>query len=164
MTLDQFWDHIRLSKRKDPDAHAERAGASASLKLKPDDILDFGHWWDTMIREAYDWNLWGAAYLINGGCSDDGFQYFCRWLVLQGRDVFQAAVTNPDTLADIVDPDDGEVEWCGSPGTDAWFKVTKRKPNDAGYAAFGARGWPGTARHRTCRTWATAGTTTTMTR
>jgi hypothetical protein len=91
-----------------------------------------------MSHEAYDWNLWGAAYLINGGCSDDGFHYFCNWLTLKGRDVFQAALTNPDTLADVVDPDDGDVELGGSPGPGAWFTATKTKDNDSGYAALAA--------------------------
>jgi hypothetical protein len=137
MTLDEFWEHIDKSKRKDPDAHAERL-TKRLAKLKPDEILDFTHWWDLMMREAYTWNLWGAAYLINGGCSDDGFHYFCNWLVLRGRDVFQAAVSNPDTLADVIDPDEGEVEWDGSPGRNAWFAATKTKRDDAGYAALEA--------------------------
>jgi hypothetical protein len=137
VTLDEFWDHIKKSKRKDPDAHAERLEARLA-KLKPDEILDFGHWWDTMIREGYHWNLWAAAYIIKGGCSDDGFHYFCNWLVLQGRDVFQTAVSNPDSLADVIGPDDDEPEWDGSPGGDAWFTATKTKPNTAGYAAFSA--------------------------
>ncbi|QJX00004.1 DUF4240 domain-containing protein [Frigoriglobus tundricola] len=137
MTLDEFWDHIQKSKRKDPDAHAERLEARLA-KLKPDHILDFSHWWHVMMCEAYSWNLWGAAYLINGGCSDDGFHYFCNWLILKGRDVFQAAVTNPDTLADVVDPD-AEFTECGwDPGANAWFTATKTKSDDAGYAAFGA--------------------------
>ena len=33
--------------------------------------------------------LWDAAYLINGGCSDDGFDYFRGWLVDQGRETFE---------------------------------------------------------------------------
>jgi hypothetical protein len=136
MTLDEFWEHIQKSKRVDPDAHAERIEKRLA-KLKPDDILDFGHWWDMMMREAYHWNLWAAAYLINGGCSDDGFHYFCNWLVLQGRDTFQKAVTSPDSLADVVNPDE-EVEWDGTIGYDAWFTATKTKENDAGYAAFAA--------------------------
>jgi Protein of unknown function (DUF4240) len=35
--------------------------------------------------ESYDWNLWGAVYLMQGGCSDDAFDYFRGWLVMQGR-------------------------------------------------------------------------------
>jgi hypothetical protein len=136
VTLDEFWEHIKKSRRVDPDAHAEQLEKRLA-KLKPEDILDFGHWWGMMMREAYEWNLWAAAYLINGGCSDDGFHYFCNWLVLQGRDVFQKAVTNPDSLADVVEPDE-EVEWDGNIGSDAWFAATKTKQNDAGYAALEA--------------------------
>ena len=137
MTLDEFWEHIHKSKRKDPNAHVEKLDARLA-KLKPDEIIDFIHWWDTMIREAYSWELWGAAYLINGGCSDDGFHYFCQWLVLRGRDTFQAAVAKPDSLADVVDPDEGDVESGGTPGPDAWFAATKRKPTAKSYEALRA--------------------------
>ena len=41
--------------------------------------------WDLM-AESYRNPLWAAAYLINGGCSDDGFDYFRGWLLTQGRD------------------------------------------------------------------------------
>ena len=136
MTLDEFWEHIQKSKRKDPEAHAEKLTARLS-KLKPDEIIDFGHWWDAMKREAYHWNLWGAAYLINGGCSDDGFIDFRSWLVLRGRDVFQAAVTDPDTLAALrVEPDEAECECY--PAMRAWFTATKTEENDAGYDAYNA--------------------------
>ena len=37
--------------------------------------------------DSYRWDLWGAAYLANGGCSDDGFDYFRGWLIGQGRKV-----------------------------------------------------------------------------
>ncbi|HUR54758.1 MAG TPA: DUF4240 domain-containing protein [Gemmataceae bacterium] len=135
MTLDEFWDHIKKSKRRDPDAHVGRLTARLA-KLPPDDILDFVHWWDFYARESYDWTLWGAAYLINGGCSDDGFDYFRDWLILQGRDVFQAAVSDPDTLADVVD---GEEVECGChPGADAWFEATGAEKDAAGYQAFDA--------------------------
>jgi hypothetical protein len=55
------------------------------------------------MADAHTWNLWGAAYLINGGCSDDGFVYFCAWLIGRGRAVYEAAVADPDTLADVVE-------------------------------------------------------------
>ena len=53
-------------------------------------------------RHAYSWDLWGAAYIMNGGASDDGFEYFQRWLISKGRTVFEAAVA--DTR--IIDDDD----------------------------------------------------------
>ena len=41
-----------------------------------------------LVARSYDWNLWGAAYLMKGGCSDDAFDYFRGWLVAQGRRVW----------------------------------------------------------------------------
>jgi Protein of unknown function (DUF4240) len=132
VTLDEFWNHIRATRRKDPDAHVERLVARLA-KLSPDEILNFDRWWDLMHGEAYHRKLWAAAYLINGGCSDDGFMDFRSWLILQGRDVFQAAVANPDTLADVLDGDEASCECY--PASDAWFQATGLERDDAGYAA-----------------------------
>jgi hypothetical protein len=66
---------------------------------------------DTVPAEAYRVDLWAAADLMCGGCSDDGFACFRGWLVAQGRTVRERAVAAPDSLADVgVDPDDDTVE------------------------------------------------------
>jgi hypothetical protein len=137
MTRDEFWDHIRATRRRDPEEHADRL-VKRLAKLPTPEILDFEHHWVSCLAEAYRWDLWGAAYLINGGASDDGFEYFCRWLVLQGRKVFEAAITDPDSLATAVGPDDGEVECECYPGGDAWFAATGTEPDEAGYNALHA--------------------------
>ena len=51
--------------------------------------------------KAYTYNLWGAAYIINGGCSDDCFHYFRSWLISQGKDIFEASLANPEYLAEL---------------------------------------------------------------
>jgi hypothetical protein len=137
MTLKEFWEHIQKTKRRDPDEHVERLTARLA-KLRVVDIIDFEHWWDQCIRDAYNWNLWGAAYLIHGGCSDDGFHYFCQWLILQGRDVFQAALKKPDSLAKILDPENDFCECGGSPASAAFFRATGLPDTDQGYAALEA--------------------------
>jgi Protein of unknown function (DUF4240) len=126
MTLDQFWEHIDATR--DPDSLVERLA-----ELPPDEILDFEYFWHTTSAQAYRWNLWGAAYLINGGCSDDGFIDFRSWLMLQGRKVFDAALANPDSLADVVDGDEAECECY--PGSTAWFQATGTKRDTAGLTA-----------------------------
>lgn len=67
------------------------------------------------LKEAKTWDLWAAAFVMNGGCSDDGFLYFRLWLVAQGREVFEEAVRNPDSLANgkIRYSDGGEHEMEG---------------------------------------------------
>ncbi|MGW9206325.1 DUF4240 domain-containing protein [Embleya sp. NPDC055664] len=51
----------------------------------PERVLDY----DDRFREArealYLWDLWAAAYLIGGGCSDDAFMDFRAGLIAQGR-------------------------------------------------------------------------------
>jgi hypothetical protein len=54
-----------------------------------------------VLDASYREDLWGAAYLINGGCSDDGFDAFRGWLMTQGRTVFARAVAEPDSLAEL---------------------------------------------------------------
>jgi len=133
MTSDEFWDHIKATKRQDLDEHVERL-VKRLAKLPPDEILDFEHWWHVSSAQAYRWNLWGAAYLINGGCSDDGFIDFRTWLMLQGRKVFDAALANPDSLADLKVEEDEAGCQC-YPATQAWFQATGQ---DDDYAALDA--------------------------
>ena len=54
---------------------------------------------------AYRWDLWAAAFVINGGASEDGFEYFRGWLIAQGEGLYQIALRYPDNLADYVEPD-----------------------------------------------------------
>lgn len=135
MTLDEFWLHIHATKQASARDH-EKALVARLAKLDPDDIIDFDHWWWAMKSEAASELLWCAAYTIGGGCSDDGFSDFRSWLVLQGRDVFQAAVSDPDTLADL--PLQGSCRCECYPGSSAWFQATGTARDRAGYDALRA--------------------------
>lgn len=73
--------------------------------------MEFERVFDAVNGEAYRTGLWAAAYLMRGGCSDDGFDYFRGWLLAQGRAVWEGAVAAPDSLADLgLDPDEDEIE------------------------------------------------------
>jgi Protein of unknown function (DUF4240) len=71
-------------------------------QMGAEEILGFGAAMQRAVNHAYDWRLWGAAYLINGGCSDDGFEYFRGWLIAQGSAIYRQALANPDSLADYI--------------------------------------------------------------
>jgi hypothetical protein len=53
-----------------------------------------------MMDLAYTWELWGAAYVINGGCGDDAFLDFRASLISRGCMAFQSAIRDPDSLAE----------------------------------------------------------------
>jgi Protein of unknown function (DUF4240) len=77
---------------------------------------------------SYLANLWGTAFLMNGGASDDGFDYFRGWLISQGRKVFEAALENPDSLSDVIDKDaeaDFEFENASILNVAVWVWQTK---------------------------------------
>lgn len=129
-----FWKHIELSKRSDPEEHEERLVKRLS-KLSPSEILQFEKWWTSVHDAAYTWKLWGAAYLMNGGCSDDGFVYFRYWLILRGEAVYTAALKDPDTLSKVrFEPD--EAEWECYPAMDAYLEATGIDDHDEFHEAY----------------------------
>jgi Protein of unknown function (DUF4240) len=68
--------------------------------LSKDAALEFARLFDAVMDKAYHWPLWGAAYVINGGCGDDSFIDFRASLISRGRQAFECALSDPDTLAD----------------------------------------------------------------
>jgi hypothetical protein len=68
--------------------------------LAPKQIAAFHRQFFSMLRRAYRYDLWGAAHLMLGGCSDDGFRDFRADLIARGRAVFERALKDPDSLAD----------------------------------------------------------------
>jgi hypothetical protein len=124
----QFWTIIEAAggkRRADPDRQLA-AARKRLAKLPPEEIRAFHRLFNQKLADAYTWDLWGAAYLINGGCSDDGFHYFRAWLISHGRGVYEAAVPNPDSLAGLTDPDrdDHEFEDLCYVALDAYKEVT----------------------------------------
>jgi len=100
MPADKFWQIIARAAEfdHDPDAHMEALHA-ALHELPLEEIISFEVAFRRYLNKAYTWELWGAAHVIHGGCYDDGFEYFRRWLVSRGRQVYEAALIDPDSLA-----------------------------------------------------------------
>lgn len=99
-----FWN-IVAAARETAGNNIEARVESLKLQLEKmplEAIQRFQAKYDEMIHRAYRWDLWGAAYLMNGGCSDDGFRYFCHWLISEGQEVFERALADPDSLADVL--------------------------------------------------------------
>lgn len=71
-------------------------------KLTPKEIIGFRLRTDKLLFDSYTSDLWCAAYIMDGGCSDAGFDYFRCWLISRGKDIFYKAKANPDTLIDMV--------------------------------------------------------------
>ncbi|MEP7763450.1 DUF4240 domain-containing protein [Sanguibacter sp. 25GB23B1] len=108
MDIDTYWTLVEQARERatETDAEAVAAALTEILVERGAPAARGAHSaYSALAAQAYGWPLWGAAYTINGGCSDDGFEYFIGWLVAQGREVFERAVADPDSLADVVDED-----------------------------------------------------------
>jgi hypothetical protein len=133
MNRDAFWKIIETSvklSKGDVDAQIDILEDEAR-KLSVDEVINFSRHFDDLWIEAYRWDLWGAAYLIGGGCSDDGFMDFRAWLVSRGREVYEAALKNPESLANVLGEDEeGQIEGFQYVASKVWAEKTGGDPID----------------------------------
>jgi hypothetical protein len=102
MTLERFWQLIdetrNTSKRL---VEMPQALIEILCRLDEHQIVDFwSHHLDCLHR-SYDARLWLAAVLLVNGCGDDKFSDFRDCLIAQGKDRFEAAIKDPDSLGDL---------------------------------------------------------------
>lgn len=111
MSEDEFWEIIDSAHAAAGGIDSREAALAAVLQTKtPEELVAFEAAYAGQVNKAYRWDLWGAAYIINGGCSDDGFDYFRDWLISEGRARYFAVLADPESLAEI-DIDEGEAEF-----------------------------------------------------
>jgi hypothetical protein len=117
-----FWQMIDDARKEAGDWEEMIEPLTKSLeKLSETEIFQWQQIFDEYQRLSYKNKLWAAAYVINGGCSDDGFDYFRAWLTAQGKDAFMGSLYDPETLADIAEGDDAEFEDIMSVASAAYF-------------------------------------------
>jgi hypothetical protein len=94
-----FWNIVDSSVRntKTQDEQ-ERFLVQEIEKLTPKQIIGFRLRTDKLLYDTYNSEMWCAGYLMNGGCSDDGFEYFRNWIISRGKETYYKAKENPDTL------------------------------------------------------------------
>jgi hypothetical protein len=101
LSEERFWEIIECSN-KGVDLEKELE------KLIEDELFGFRYWWEHYHALSYRQDLWAVAYVVLGGCSDDGFDYFRYWLISRGKSVFMETMENVDSLCDEFDKEDVE--------------------------------------------------------
>ena len=105
-----------------------RSSSQTRLEQLPaQQIADFGAIRRRLDERAYTWELWGAAYVIDDGCSDDCFRDFRAYLISLGREPYEAALKSPDSLAPVVqDAETGDWENADDVAPEAYEDVGRR--------------------------------------
>ena len=107
MNAKMFWELIENTRTKvklfdDEDYLAFQNELITRLaKMEVDEIIKWHQIFFEYHKLAYKKKVWAAAYVINGGCSDDWFDYFRAWLIAQGHSVFMRTLRSPDSLSDV---------------------------------------------------------------
>lgn len=70
-------------------------------RLPAVEVKEFAECERTVFFRAYTWDLWAAASLMAGGCGDDSFMDFRNTLISMGRKVFERALVDADSLAEV---------------------------------------------------------------
>ncbi len=134
ISKDTFWVLIGQAKEQcgqDMDAFAQWL-EDRLMEMSPEQALNFDAIAHGYRDLAYKYGLWSAASILCDGCSDDGFIDFRGWLIAQGREVYMAALKDPDSLADVPACDDYYFESLGYVGDLTYAKLTGRD----GYSSF----------------------------
>ncbi|WHI44679.1 DUF4240 domain-containing protein [Microbulbifer sp. JMSA004] len=123
----RFWDIVESVTNRVSDIEDIFEGlVEVVSKLTPKEIIAFKQKQYEVSDLVYRWDIWAVAYILNGGCSDDGFTYFRAGLISGGREKFDAALKNPESLADWL-PEDFEAEDFMYIANDAYEKVTGKE-------------------------------------
>ena len=130
---ESFWDLIHEAK------NACGQDMDAMLAYLKDRLVSMG---PTQAQNFHDiihvyedladkFGLWDAAGIMKEyGCSDDGFIDFRAWLIAQGREVYFAALADPDSLADVVPYGDCRFEQLSYVGDYAYEQLTGKSAYD----------------------------------
>lgn len=127
MTTEQFWkivDKVHRASKGDMDAKCNLL-RNALRKLSAKEVVSFENQFANRDAEAYTCELWAAAYIIGGGCSDDMFSDFRGTLISMGREVFEPVVASPAALVDTgLDADTAFYEGYQYVASDVYEDIT----------------------------------------
>ena len=109
------------------------------------EVVGFHRVVEDLEAESFRVDLWGAALVIHRmgpvddfWCSEDTLFGFREWLTEQGRQVYEAAIADPDSLADDPELDDS-LPW----GKGTWGVAMTVYEQRTGEELPGLQGWPG---------------------
>ena len=117
----QFWSMIETARQASGgDVQQQAAVLKAELRWLPlAEVIGFQQTLEDLQAESFSVELWGAAEAIVDQVSEDHFFGFRGWLIGQGQGAYEAALADPDSLADIPELHAGQgmLPW----GEAMWF-------------------------------------------
>ena len=101
MGADRFWAIVEGAKEASGPDPLHRADhlTRALRELESKEIAAFNSRYGERKADAHFEDLRTAAHLMLGGCDETSFSHFRDWLISEGKEVYEAAVKEPDSMA-----------------------------------------------------------------
>ena len=145
MEEDDFWKLIDKSRSISNNDYQTQISSLKTilLTLEPGDIEKFDNTFTALLAASYDYKVWGASYVINGGCSDDCFDYFRQYLIGHGKEKFYQTIKDPESCASWIKSEE-EDNWEGlqSPAMEAFKQKTGKNIPKTYQPKFELKGKP----------------------
>ncbi|MEU1617355.1 DUF4240 domain-containing protein [Streptomyces sp. NPDC005722] len=101
MDIDRFWSLIESARSTAATSGepVDEVLAGLLTEFPAREVLGYAERFDAVHDALYRWDVWAAAYLVGGGCSDDSFMDFRAGVIAQGRAWYDRVAAQPDSLA-----------------------------------------------------------------
>jgi Protein of unknown function (DUF4240) len=83
----------------------------AVTKLSPKEIIGFHLRTFHLLKQITTSEIWCAAYLMRFGYDEYDLEFFCSWIISKGKTVYYNAKENADSLFDLLNAKNDEVEY-----------------------------------------------------
>ncbi len=94
-----FWKIIEQSKEESIDfLHQVDLIINKLSSLEENRIVEFEYRFREILSKSAQYNIMGAAKVVNGYVSDDNFLYFRCRLIAEGMDLYYSIIENPDVI------------------------------------------------------------------
>ena len=126
MDIKEFWELIdKTREAAKGDAWKQSELLTEELaKLPEKEIISFDEIFHDLKDNAYIGNLWDAAFVIMYYCGDSSFHEFREWLVGRGKEMYESAIKDPETLVNVLEVGEQIFPTLLGPALDAYEKVT----------------------------------------
>lgn len=115
MVENEFWEIIEVSGSPDkctPDEQCENIIEKLSEKSK-DELVSFANIHKKLLCKSYIWSMLKANFILISYISDDAFEDFRNWVILNGKERFYKTIENPDSIAGYINVEDAVEEVTG---------------------------------------------------
>jgi hypothetical protein len=115
MEENEFWKIIESSgspKNCTPNEQCDKIISQLSKKSK-NDLISFANIHQDILKKAYTRSMLIACYILIKYISDDTFEDFRNWVILNGKDRFYKTIKEPDFIVSYITVEDPVEEVTG---------------------------------------------------